>query len=102
MISEKFIINPDKSRWKKGKIQKLLPSRGTRSIQIFVSLGGATFYCVFFVIKRIDGDVLRDVVLFHAALIVEEEHLVHLLLIIFSHSFLLSSESDSELLKPFF
>lgn len=100
MISEKFITNLDKFRWKKGKMQKSLLSRGTKSVWIFVSLGRTAHCCVFFVFRRICGYVLHDVVLPHAAPIFEE-HLVHLLLIIFTQCLLLSSESDSELLKLF-
>ena len=77
-----------------------MPSRGTRSIRILVSLGGAINCCIFFIIRGIGGDILC-VVLPHAALIAVEEHLIHLLLIILCQCLLLNSKPGPELLKLF-
>ena len=80
---------------------KSLP-RGANSIRIFVSLGRATKCRLFFLVRRIVGNILCDFDFPHASLVVEKEHLINLLLIIFFQLFLFSSEPNSELLKLFF
>lgn len=62
---------------------------------------GPLTVAIFFVMRRIGGYVLHDAALPYATLISEEEHLVHLILIIFSQCLIFNSESSPELLKLF-
>lgn len=86
-------------RGKKNANVQSLPIRKTNYIWIFVSLGGVANYRIFFFIKRIDGDILCDVILLHVALVAEKEHLINLLLGIFLQLILFSSEPSPELFQ---
>lgn len=58
-----------------------LPIRGVDFSSISISSGKAA-YCFIFIIRRITGGVLDNTMCLYAALVTEEEHVVHLLLML--------------------
>lgn len=65
-------------------------------------IGRVANCCIFFVVRRINGDILCDAILPHVALSAVKEHLIYLLLVILNQRLLLSNEPGLNLLKLFF
>ena len=77
-----------------------LPIRGPNCIRIFVFLDRAIDDCTL-VIRRVVRNILSNNVLLQTTLVVEEEHFIDLLMIIFLQ-LLFSSEPDPKLFYLFF